>query len=71
MGKFKTYAGGSYAVSIGPTKRIAKKIIESMKENFWVDRYTRAIITEANIYNANTNLLLIATFLHEILPTGN
>lgn len=41
-----------------------------MKDNFWVDRYTRAIITEANIYNANTNLLLIVTFLHEILPTG-
>lgn len=41
-----------------------------MKDNFWVDRYTRAIITEANIYNANTNLMLIVTFLHEILPTG-
>ena len=39
MGKFKTYMGGSYAVSIGPNKKIAKKVIESMKENFWVDRY--------------------------------
>ena len=70
MGKFKTYQGGSYAVSIGPNKRIAKKILESMKEKFWVDRYTRALITEANIYNANTNLLLLVTILHEVLPTG-
>ena len=41
-----------------------------MKEYFWVDRYTRAILTEANLYNTNTNLMLIVTFLHEILPTG-
>jgi len=70
MGKHKTYSGSSYSVSIGPTKKIAKKIMEGIKDNFWVDRYTRAIISEANIYNANTNLMLIVTFLHEILPTG-
>jgi len=41
-----------------------------MKDNFWIDNKTRAIFTEANVYNANTNLLLLITFVHEIIPTG-
>ena len=69
-GLFNTYTGSSYAVSIGPDRRTANRILKDLKKNFWVDRYTRALFTEINIYNANTNLLLIVTFLHEILPTG-
>ena len=41
-----------------------------MKDNFWVDRYTRAIFHEINIYNANTNLMMIFTMVSEILNTG-
>ena len=41
-----------------------------MRDHFWIDRYTRALLVEANIYNANTNLLMIVTILHEIIPTG-
>ena len=70
QGLFATYSGDSYAVSIGPNKKVSKKIIEGLKKHFWVDRYTRALFTEANIYNANTNLLMIVTILHEIIPTG-
>ena len=70
FGRFAAYSGSSYSVNIGPVKRVAKKIVKRMKDNFWVDRYTRALFTEINIYNANTNLLLTTTFLHEILPTG-
>ena len=70
FGKLETYSGGAYAVNIGPTKQVAKKIFQKLIDNFWIDRYTRAIFTEVNIYNANTNLLLTVTFLHEILPTG-
>lgn len=70
FGKFATYSGSSYSVNIGPKKKFAKAIVKAMKDNFWVDRYTRALFVESNIYNANTNLLLIVTMLHEILPTG-
>ena len=69
-GRFTTYSGDSYAVSIGPNKKVAKKVISHLKDSFWVDRYTRALFVETNIYNANTNLLMIVTILHEILPTG-
>lgn len=70
FGRFATYDGASYAVSIGPKKRIAKEIVYNMKDNFWIDRRTRAIFTEVNLYNANTNMMLFITFVHEILPTG-
>lgn len=70
QGRFATYSGDSYSVSIGPNKRVSKQILASLRDKFWLDRYTRSIVTETNIYNANTNLLLIVTFLHEIIPTG-
>ena len=57
-------------MSIGPNKKVAKKIIKALRDSFWIDRYTRALFTEVNIYNANTNLLLIVTIVHEIIPTG-
>ena len=41
-----------------------------MKDNFWIDRYTRAVFVEFNIYNANTNLMMIVTLLSEIIQTG-
>ena len=41
-----------------------------MKDNFWIDRYTRAIFVELNIYNANANLMMIVTYVSEILQTG-
>ncbi|XP_065658340.1 uncharacterized protein LOC100206152 isoform X5 [Hydra vulgaris] len=69
-GLINTYTGSSYSVSIGPNKRTAITIWRNLKNSFWVDRYTRALFTEINIYNANTNLMLIVTILHEVLPTG-
>ena len=70
-GFFNIYSGSSYSVSIGPNRIIAKKIlIGELKKKFWIDRYTRAVFTEINIYNANTNLMQIVTILHEVLPTG-
>ena len=70
IGLYNTYGGSSYAVSIGPDLRQSNVIVKNMKDNFWIDKQTRAIFTEINIYNANTNLLLIVTFVNEILPTG-
>ena len=37
---------------------------------FWIDQQTRAVFTEANVFNANANVMLLITFLHEIIPIG-
>ncbi len=44
--------------------------LPGIKDSFWIDEYTRAIFVELNIYNANTNLMMIVTYVSEILPTG-
>ena len=36
----------------------------------WVDRQTRAVILEFAAFNVNLNLLSIATYFYEVLPTG-
>ena len=36
----------------------------------WVDRQTRAVILEFAVFNANTNLLSIATYFYEVIATG-
>ena len=36
----------------------------------WIDRQTRAVILEFAVFNANTNLISIATYFYEVLSTG-
>lgn len=36
----------------------------------WVDRQTRALLLEFAVFNANTNLLSVATYLYEVLASG-
>ena len=39
QGRFNTYDGDAYAVSIGPNKKVSKKILKDLRDKFWVDRY--------------------------------
>ena len=41
-----------------------------MKNYFWIAQQTREVFTEANVFNANANLMLLITFVHEIIPAG-
>lgn len=45
-------------------------MLDSLRANNWLDRYTRAIFTELSVYNANTNFFCVITLLYEQLPTG-
>lgn len=49
---------------------VAQALLDSLRDNNWLDRYTRAIFTELSIYNANTNFFCVITLLYEQLPTG-
>ena len=44
--------------------------IDDLKKKFWIDRASRAILTEFTIYNAGTNLFTIATLVSEFPATG-
>lgn len=44
--------------------------IKKLEDNLWVERHTRAILTEFTIYNAQTNLFCIVTLVAEFPATG-
>ena len=64
------YGGGGYVADLGYDLQTAKKVMEQLSENNWIDRQARVAIVEFNIFNSNMNILAAANFFFEFLPTG-
>lgn len=47
-----------------------EKRLKDLQNNMWIERRTRAILTEFTIYNAQSNLFSIITFVAEYPATG-
>ena len=56
--------------NLGETKENALKVIETLKNNSWIDSQTRAIVIEMSTYNAVSNLFCVMTLVVEFLPTN-
>lgn len=70
-GLFTTYGGGGYVFDfLGSISQI-KTNLEHLRNSTWIDRRTRNILIEFNLYNPNVNLFAVCTFAFELLPTGN
>ncbi|XP_062611467.1 uncharacterized protein LOC134273293 [Saccostrea cucullata] len=70
QGIFETYNGGGYVAELGATFSEAEMVLKFLKDNSWVDKRTRAVFIEANIFNPNMNLWGISLYLCEFLQTG-
>ena len=44
--------------------------LKTLQDNLWVERHTRAILTEFTIYNAQTNMFCVVTLVAEFPATG-
>ena len=55
---------------MGYDEETASDALEETLGYGWVDRQTRAVILEFAVFNANTNLLSIATYFYEVIATG-
>ena len=44
--------------------------LTQLQQSNWIDKRTRAIIIQINLYNPNANLFAYCTILFEMLPTG-
>ena len=64
------YGGGGYVADLGYDLQRAREVMEGLSENNWIDRRTRALIVEFSIFNSNVNILVIANYFFEFLPTG-
>ena len=65
-----TYGGGGYVADLGYDLQTAREVMEALSKNNWIDRRTRALIVEFSIFNTNMNILVIANYFFEFLPTG-
>ena len=55
-GKRHFYAGGGYVAYLGNTKDEALQLVSDLIDTNWVERHSRALMVEFNVFNANTNL---------------
>ena len=69
-GTYNTYEGGGYVAVMGYDVEIAYGVLNETFGYKWADRRTRAVILEFAVFNANTNLLSIATYFYEVIATG-
>ena len=69
-GTHNSYDGGGYVAVMGYDDGTAQGVLGETFGYGWVDRRTRAVILEFAAFNVNLNLLSIATYFYEVLPTG-
>ncbi|XP_038661911.1 polycystic kidney disease protein 1-like 2 [Scyliorhinus canicula] len=69
-GKLAVYRGGGFVAEIGTERKAAARMIKYLRDNSWVDMYTRAIFVEFTVYNANVNLFCVVTLMLEMKAIG-
>lgn len=69
-GRFAVYRGGGYLANLGYNKLAARRVINDLVENNWIDSRTRAVIVEFSLFNPSTNILSVMSYFYEILPSG-
>lgn len=62
--------GGGYTAKFGRTLRSTQKMIDKLKEEDWIDVFTRVIFAEFTLFNANSNLFVSAIVASEFMATG-
>ncbi|XP_035665950.1 polycystic kidney disease protein 1-like 2 [Branchiostoma floridae] len=65
-----TYGSGGYVAGVGRNKDAALAVIADLKEADWIDRYTRAVVVEFTVYNANINFFSTMSYTVEFLNMG-
>eukprot|EP00794_Sanderia_malayensis_P003794 gene3794-4317_t len=65
-----SYSGGGYTYSLGISLSEANSSIKYLKENLWIDTFTRAVFIEFTTYNNNKNFFCIVTLLLEFTQDG-
>ncbi|XP_029466522.1 polycystic kidney disease protein 1-like 3 [Rhinatrema bivittatum] len=69
--KFAIYSGGGYTAELGGNSTTAARVLEILRDTGWLDGASKVIFVEFSVFNANTNLFCIATFILENNGIGN
>ncbi|XP_062620648.1 uncharacterized protein LOC134282235 [Saccostrea cucullata] len=68
--EYNTYSGGGYFFLLDEERDQSKRQVQDAKDNNWIDRHTRAVLTEFTLYNPNTNMFINAVLVLEFLEQG-
>jgi hypothetical protein len=64
------YGRGAYAVMLPKNRTEAFRILAFLRQNLWIDRGTRAVAAEFNLYNTNTKMATTARIILEFYPSN-
>ena len=64
------YGGGGFSADLGYDEETAIAITNLLESQNWVDRQTRAVIVEFNLFNPTTTILAVSSFYFELTQTG-
>jgi len=65
-----SYGGGGYIQNLALNKADSLEIVDTLMQNLWLDRGTRAVFVDFTVYNANINLFCVIRLLVEFPATG-
>ena len=55
-GLIASYPSNGFMITLGDYRNTSQAIIDELKLYKWIDKFTRAIIIDFTVYNANVNL---------------
>ena len=70
-GKDRFYSGGGYVANLGNEQAPALQLIDDLMQYNWIDRHSRALFVEFNVWNANTNLFNMVILCFELPSEGS
>ena len=69
-GVYSSYHGGGYSVELDMDIDAAKSQVVKLEEQNWIDRYTRVVVVEATLFNANSRLFSRLKTFFEVSKAG-
>ncbi|XP_052067992.1 polycystin family receptor for egg jelly-like isoform X12 [Mytilus californianus] len=69
-GHYSTYGGGGYITELAVNFDFSNRTLNELTDYLWIDRNTRAVYLEFNLYAPDLNLFANSMFLAEFPETG-
>jgi hypothetical protein len=69
-GELASYPDGGYIATLGPTLNNSLAAFQSLTNNSWLDKRTRAIFIDFTLYDPTTYILSALILRVEISPAG-
>lgn len=69
-GEMAVYSGGGYVVKLKGNMTVLRNKMIQLRDEGWIDRYTRAVFVEFTVMNPGINLFSVSMLLSEFRPSG-